>query len=49
MSAYLLTWVTKNLAMGQAPMSYAKLDNIKKQGIDEVHAQLDRWFELAAD
>ena len=22
---------------------------IKKQGIDEVHAQLDRWFELAAD
>lgn len=22
---------------------------LKKQGIDEVHAQLDRWFELAAD
>ena len=36
MSGYLLTWVTKNLAVGQAPMSYAELDNIKAQGINAI-------------
>ncbi|MGB3212816.1 MAG: dual specificity protein phosphatase family protein [Desulforhopalus sp.] len=36
MSEYLLTWITKNLAVGHAPMSYAELDNIKAQGIDAI-------------
>jgi protein-tyrosine phosphatase len=46
MSAYLLTWVTKNLAVGQAPMSYAELDNIKEQGIDAIVNLCEEFSDL---
>jgi protein-tyrosine phosphatase len=36
MSGYQLTWITDNLAVGHAPMSYAELDQIKAQGIDAI-------------
>lgn len=36
MSAYLLTWVTRNLAVGHAPMSYEELDSLKEQGIGAI-------------
>lgn len=36
MGAYLLTWVTKNLAVGAAPMSYEELANLKEQGIGAI-------------
>jgi protein-tyrosine phosphatase len=46
MSGYLLTWVTKNLAVGQAPMSYAELDNIKGQGIDAIVNLCEEFCDL---
>lgn len=46
MSAYLITWVTKNLAVGQAPMSYAELDNIKEQGIDAIVNLCEEFSDL---
>ncbi len=36
MSEYQVTWITHNLAVGHAPMSYAELDDIKAQGIDAI-------------
>ena len=36
MSDYQLTWITDNLAVGQAPMSYADLDAIREEGIDAI-------------
>ncbi len=36
MSYYQLTWITPNLAVGYAPMSYAELDSIRDQGIDAI-------------
>lgn len=33
---YQLTWVTENLAVGHAPMSYDDLDAIRMQGIDAI-------------
>ena len=36
MEAYLLTWVTKNLAVGHAPMSYEELESLKGQGITAI-------------
>lgn len=33
---YHLTWVTSSLAVGHAPMSYAQLDSLKRQGIDAI-------------
>jgi Polymorphic toxin system, DSP-PTPase phosphatase len=36
MSAYPLAWVTRNLAVGHAPMSYEELDSLKEQGIDAI-------------
>lgn len=36
MAGYPLTWVTKNLAVGHAPMSYEELDSLKAQGIDAI-------------
>ncbi len=36
MSNYELTWITDNLAVGYAPMSYAELDSIKEQGINGI-------------
>ncbi len=36
MSAYHLNWITRSLAVGHAPMSYAELDAIRDQGIDAI-------------
>jgi len=36
MSAYHLNWITDQLAVGHAPMSYAELDSLREQGIDAV-------------
>ncbi|OPX37309.1 MAG: hypothetical protein B1H12_05235 [Desulfobacteraceae bacterium 4484_190.2] len=36
MSKYQLTWITDNLAVGHAPMSYLDLGEISKQGIDAI-------------
>ena len=36
MSEYRITWVTPDLAVGYAPMSYAELESIKSQGIDAI-------------
>ena len=36
MSEYKLTWITENLAVGYAPMSYADLDSIKAEGINGI-------------
>jgi protein-tyrosine phosphatase len=33
---YEMTWITSDLAVGYAPMSYAELDSIKLQGIDAI-------------
>ncbi|HBI14977.1 MAG TPA: protein phosphatase [Desulfobulbaceae bacterium] len=36
MTQYQLTWITDNLAVGHAPMSYTELDQIKALGIDAI-------------
>jgi protein-tyrosine phosphatase len=36
MPAYLLTWVTNQLAVGHAPMSYDELESIREQGVDGI-------------
>ncbi len=36
MSEYELTWITQDLAVGYAPMSYAELESIESQGIDAI-------------
>ncbi len=36
MSQYPIKWITKSIAVGYAPMSYAELETIKKQGIDGI-------------
>ena len=36
MSQYRLSWITKSIAVGSAPMSFADLDNIKSTGIDAI-------------
>jgi len=36
MSGYEVTWITEDLAVGHAPMSYAELDEIKKEGIGAI-------------
>ena len=35
-SDYQMTWITPDLAVGYAPMSYAELESIKSQGIDAI-------------
>lgn len=35
-ATYLPTWITKNLAVGHAPMSYEELDSLKEQGITAI-------------
>ncbi len=47
MSAYLLTWITKNLAVGYAPMSYEELDSLKEQGIDAIVNLCGEFSDLA--
>jgi hypothetical protein len=36
MAGYQLTWITDDLAVGYAPMSYDELDAIRAQGIDAI-------------
>jgi len=36
MSEYPLTWITDNIAVGHAPMSYDELDSIRDQGIGAI-------------
>lgn len=36
MTAYPLTWITDNLAVGHAPMSYDELDSLRSQGIGAI-------------
>ena len=36
MTDYQLTWITDQLAVGYAPMSYADLDSIKAKGVDAI-------------
>lgn len=36
MAAYEITWITSQLAVGYAPMSYADLDRLKEMGIDAI-------------
>ncbi len=36
MSHYPITWITDNLAVGHAPMSYDELDSIKEQGVTGI-------------
>ena len=36
MAKYEMTWITSQLAVGYAPMSYAELDSIREQGIDAI-------------
>ena len=36
MSDYKISWVTKDLAVGSAPMSYSDLDQIRAQGINAI-------------
>lgn len=36
MSEYKLTWITRDLAVGYAPMSYAELESLQSQGIDAI-------------
>ncbi|MFT5701424.1 MAG: hypothetical protein ACI8ZB_004318 [Desulforhopalus sp.] len=46
MPGYQLTWVTKNLAVGHAPMSYAELDEIHEQGIDAIVNLCEEFCDL---
>lgn len=46
MSDYLLTWITKSLAVGHAPMSYAELYSIKDQGIDAIVNLCEEFCDL---
>lgn len=36
MAIYNLSWITENLALGHAPMSYAELDSLREQGISVI-------------
>jgi len=36
LSKYKLTWVTPQLGVGHAPLSYADLDAIRKEGVDAI-------------
>jgi protein-tyrosine phosphatase/Fe-S-cluster containining protein len=46
MSGYQVTWITKNLAVGHAPMSYAELDQIRDQGIDAIVNLCEEYCDL---
>ncbi len=36
MSEYKLSWITKSIALGSAPMSFTDMESIKSQGIDAI-------------
>ena len=46
MSGYQLTWITKNLAVGHAPMSYDDFDSIRDQGIDGIVNLCEEFSDL---
>jgi len=46
MAAYPLTWVTEQLAVGHAPMSYDELKSIRQQGIDGIVNLCGEYFDL---
>ncbi|BHH84784.1 protein-tyrosine phosphatase family protein [Desulforhopalus sp. 52FAK] len=46
MSGYQLTWITNNLAVGHAPMSYAELDDIRDHGIDAIVNLCEEFCDL---
>ena len=46
MSGYQVTWITKNLAVGHAPMSYDELDQIRDQGIDAIVNLCEEYCDL---
>jgi protein tyrosine phosphatase (PTP) superfamily phosphohydrolase (DUF442 family) len=46
MSDYQVTWITKNLAVGPAPMSYAELNEIHDQGIDAIVNLCEEFCDL---
>lgn len=46
MPTYSVTWITNNLAVGHAPMSYAELDDIRNQGIDAIVNLCEEFCDL---
>lgn len=48
MSVYLITWVTKNLGVGAAPMSYEELTSLKEQGIVAIVNLCGEFSDLHA-
>jgi protein-tyrosine phosphatase len=36
LSEYQITWVTSQLGVGHAPLSYADLDAVRKEGVDAI-------------
>lgn len=46
MPGYTVTWITNNLAVGHAPMSYAELDEIRDQGIDAIVNLCEEFCDL---
>ena len=46
MTRYQLTWITDNLAVGHAPMSYAELDQIRAQWIDAIVSRCVEFCDL---
>jgi len=46
MPDYQVTWISKNLAVGPAPMSYAELDEIHAQGIDAIVNLCEEFCDL---
>lgn len=46
MGSYQVTWITNNLAVGHAPMSYAELDEIHEQGIDAIVNLCEEFCDL---
>lgn len=46
MFSYQVTWITNNLAVGHAPMSYAELEEIREQGIDAIVNLCEEFCDL---
>jgi Fe-S-cluster containining protein len=52
MTGYIPSWITDNIAVGSAPMSYADLDDIREVGIDAIVnlcAEFSDLHELETD
>lgn len=46
MPNYHLSWITENLAVGHAPLSYADLISIKQQGVDAIVNLCEEYCDL---